>query len=70
MRCLLEGKRLLEGGAYFNVDTQMCSAYLRAGAYKRKYGISNMETIFMNTENSKTSEPKKFIYYEFTDKLK
>ena len=29
-----------------------------------------METIFMNTENSKTSEPNKFIYNEFTDKLK
>ena len=27
-----------------------------------------METIFMNTENSKTSEPHKFVYH-FTDKL-
>ena len=25
---LLEGRRLLEGGTYFNVDTQRCSAYL------------------------------------------
>ena len=23
----------------------------------------------MNTDNSKTSEPNKFMYYEFTDKL-
>ena len=28
-----------------------------------------METIFMNTENSKTNESNKFIY-QFTDKLK
>ena len=28
-----------------------------------------METIFMNTENSKTNEYNKFIY-QFTDKLK
>ena len=28
----------------------------------------NMETIFMNTENSKTNESNKFIY-QFTDKL-
>ena len=27
-----------------------------------------METIFMNTENSKKNEPNKF-FYEFTDKL-
>ena len=27
-----------------------------------------METIFMNTENSKTNESNKFIYH-FTDKL-
>ena len=27
-----------------------------------------METIFMNTSNSKTSEPNEFIYH-FTDKL-
>ena len=27
-----------------------------------------METIFMNTENSKTNESNKFIY-QFTDKL-
>ena len=27
-----------------------------------------METIFLNTENSKTNEPNKFIY-QFTDKL-
>ena len=27
-----------------------------------------METIFMNTQNSKTSESNKFIY-QFTDKL-
>ena len=27
-----------------------------------------METIFMNTENSKTNESNKF-FYEFTDKL-
>ena len=26
-------RRLLEGGAYFNVDTQRCAAYLRPGAY-------------------------------------
>ena len=30
---LLEGRRLLEGGTYFIVDTQKCSAYLM------KYGI-------------------------------
>ena len=28
----------------------------------------NMQTIFMNTENNKTNESKKFIY-QFTDKL-
>ena len=33
VRHLLEGKRLLEGRAYFNVDTQRC------GAYWRKYGV-------------------------------
>ena len=27
---LLEGGRLLERGAYFNVDTQKCDAYQRA----------------------------------------
>ena len=27
VQCLLEGKRLLEGAAYFNVDTQRCGAY-------------------------------------------
>ena len=27
-----------------------------------------METFFMNTKNSKTSEPHKFVYY-LTDKL-
>ena len=30
--------------------------------------IYNMETIFMNTENSKTSEPHKFKF-DLTDKL-
>ena len=30
MRCLLEGRRLLEGGAYFNVDNQRRGAYQRA----------------------------------------
>ena len=29
MRRFLEGKRVLEGGAYFIVDTQRCSAYQR-----------------------------------------
>ena len=27
VRRLLEGRHLLEGGAYFNVDIQRCSAY-------------------------------------------
>ena len=31
--------RLLEGGAYFNADNQRCGAYLRLGAYQRKYAI-------------------------------
>ena len=31
---LLEGRCLLEGGAYFNMDTQKCSAY------SKKYGKS------------------------------
>ena len=30
MRRLLEGRRLLERGTYFNVDTQRCDAYQRA----------------------------------------
>ena len=30
MRHLLKGKRLLEGGAYFPVDTQRCGAYYTA----------------------------------------
>ena len=38
MRYLLEGRRLLERGAYFNVDPRRCGAYLRLGAYYRKYG--------------------------------
>ena len=37
---LLEGRHLLEGGAYFSVDTQRCSTYLRSATYLRKYGIS------------------------------
>ena len=27
---LIRGKRILEGGAYFNVDFQRCGAYYRA----------------------------------------
>ena len=30
MQRLLEGRRLLEGDAYFNVDIQRCSTYKRA----------------------------------------
>ena len=30
VRRLLERRRLLEGGAYFNVDTKRCGAYQRA----------------------------------------
>ena len=33
LRHLLKGWRLLEGGAYFIVDTQRCGAYLKPGAY-------------------------------------
>ena len=33
VRRLLELRRLFEGGAYFNVDTQRCGVYLRPGAY-------------------------------------
>ena len=25
--CILEGKRLLQGGAYFNTDTRKCGTY-------------------------------------------
>ena len=32
MRRLLQGRRFLEGGAYFNVNTQRCGAYQR-GAF-------------------------------------
>ena len=35
---LLEWRCLLEGGAYFNIDTKKCYAYLRPGAYWRKNG--------------------------------
>ena len=30
MQLLSEGRCLLEGGAYFNVETQRCDAYLTA----------------------------------------
>ena len=32
-------RRLLERGAYFNVDIQRCDAYLSPSAYQRKYGM-------------------------------
>ena len=33
VRRLLDGRRLLEGGAYVNVDNQKCGAYLTPGNY-------------------------------------
>ena len=40
---LIRGKALINGGGgeegYFDVDTQMCGAYLRPGAYQRTYGM-------------------------------
>ena len=36
---LLEGRGLLEGGAYFDEDNQGCGAYLIHGTYYRKCGI-------------------------------
>ena len=38
MRRLLEGRRILEGGAYSNMNTRRCGAYLRPGVCYRKYG--------------------------------
>ena len=36
---LLEGRRLLEGGAYFSVDAQRCSTFQRSGTYQRRHVI-------------------------------
>ena len=47
----LEVRRLLEGGAYFNVDTQRCGAYLR------KYGMFIAE---VDSEPCETSKIKRF----------
>ena len=41
-------RHLLEGGAYFYVDTKRCSAYLRPGTYQGKYGINNLSLILLN----------------------
>ena len=41
---------LLEGGAYFNVDTQRCCAYLSSGAYLGKYGGKRSNRFMHNTE--------------------
>ena len=47
----------------------LCGVKKTYKKYLRKFDqhYLNMETIFMNTENSKTNESNKFIY-QFTDK--
>ena len=41
---LLEERHLLEGGAYFNVDTQRCNTYLGPSPYSywKKYNIAHL----------------------------
>ena len=36
MRHLLERRSILEGAAYFNVDTQRCDAYSRQGLFEAR----------------------------------
>ena len=40
-------------GAYFNVDTQRRSAYLRPGAYQRKHGIQLLHLITLYQRRQK-----------------
>ena len=39
VRHWLDGRHLLKGHVYFNLGTQKGGAYLKPGAYLRKYGI-------------------------------
>ena len=38
----LEVRRLLEGGAYFDLIVKYCAAYLRPSTYKKKYNKKNV----------------------------
>ena len=44
MRHLLVGRRLLEAGAYLDVDTQRC------GGYQRKFGYSIFCNVFRRSQ--------------------
>ena len=52
MRRLLEGKRLLKGSAYFDVNTQKCGVYQRAALIRGNTVYRNFSEPQDSYENS------------------